>query len=192
LWETGRCSFRGKYFAVEDALSLPVPPGHVPIVNAGMSPRGLEFSARFADLSFVMVGDEDTARLFASTLREKAQERTLESEVKMAAVFTVVAADTDEQAHALVEHIRVGVDIDAMAEMIRRGTGAGDSPAATLENVRRRTFQLALLVGSPGSVAAQMKGYAAAGVDAFLLTFPDFVADLEYFGQNVVPLLERV
>jgi pyrimidine oxygenase len=191
LWETGRCSFQGKYFAVEDALSLPVPPGHVPIVNAGMSPRGLEFSARFADLSFVMVGDEDTARLFASTLREKAQERALESEVKMAAAFTVVAADTDEQAHALVEHIRAGADTEAIGEMVRRASNTGTSTAATLENVKRKTFQTTLLIGSPESVAVQMKGYAAAGVDSFLLMFPDFVADLEYFGQNVLPLLDR-
>ena len=53
------------------------------------------------------------------------------------------------------------------------------------------TVTATLLVGSPQTVADQMNSFAANGVDAILLTFPDFVEDLDYFGRNVLPQLER-
>src|SRR5207247_438507 len=74
LWEHGRCSFAGKYFRMTDVTALPTPRRRIPIINAGMSSRGLEFCAKFADTSFVAVKDGDTTRRFAASLREKTQE----------------------------------------------------------------------------------------------------------------------
>jgi pyrimidine oxygenase len=191
LWQEGHCNFDGNYFRMNDALSLPTPAGHIPIVNAGMSDRGLEFSAKNADISFVSVGDEEMAREFASSLREKAQAAGKAEGVKMAAVFTVVAADSDEEAHAIAEHIRAGADVDAITEYVKRTTGTGVSSDTVAEYVMKRTFQASLLIGSPQSVAEQMNNFAANGVDAILLTFPDFIDDLDYFGREILPLLQR-
>jgi pyrimidine oxygenase len=155
-----------------------------------MSDRGLDFSAKHADTSFVMVKDEEAARRFSTLLREKA-EAYGKPDVRMAAVFTVVAADTDAEADALIERIRAGADVDAVREYVRRAMGTSVNADQAAANAAARAFQATLLTGSPQSVADQMNAYAAAGVDAFLLTFPDFVADLEYFGREVLPLLDR-
>jgi pyrimidine oxygenase len=191
LWKDGRCTFDGEFLQMKDVLSLPKPGREIPVINAGMSSRGLEFSAKCADTSFVMVRDEEDARTLSARIREQAKASGSTSPVKMAAVFTVVAAETDEEAHAIVEHIRAGADAEAIGEMVARGSGTGAAPAATLENVRQRAFQLTLLVGSPTTVAQQMRRLEAAGVDTFLLTFPDFVADLDFFGREVLPLIEQ-
>jgi pyrimidine oxygenase len=190
LWETGRCSFDGRYFRIQDAISLPTPQRPIPIVNAGMSPRGLEFSATFADTSFVSAREEDIARRFSTSLREKREEVGNPAPVKMAAAFTVVAADTDEEAHATVARIRGGADTTAIDEMLRRTSGAGASPTDAAEGAKH-AFHMPLLIGSPTSIAGEMHRFAEAGVDSFLLTFPDFVEGIGYFGKNVLPLLKR-
>jgi len=193
LWEHGRCSFAGKYFRMNDVVSLPTPRRRIPVVNAGMSPRGLEVSAKFADTSFVVVPDEDLARQFASSLREQTQTDSNSAGMKMTALFTIVAAKTDEEAQSIVEHIRAGADADAIAELVRRTSGASVTSDALAKMIleKRRAFHCPLLVGSPESIAEQMRGFEASGVTGFLLTFPDFIADLEFFGEEVLPLLER-
>jgi pyrimidine oxygenase len=191
LWDDGHVDFDGDYFRMTDAQALPTPGRHIPIVNAGMSDRGLDFSAKHADISFVMVKDEDAARTFAGKLQERARAHHEDKEVKMAALFTIVCAPTDEEAHAMVDYIRQGADIDAIGEYVRRTTGTGVSSDQAAANAAQKTFQCTLIVGSPQSVAEQLNGYAENGVDSFLLTFPDFIGDLDFFGREVLPLLHR-
>lgn len=186
LWETGRCTFKGKYFEMDDAISLPKPKRQIPIFNAGMSPRGLAFSARYADTSFVMAVEPERVRKFADMLTEHAPEG---SRIKLAAVCTIVPAPTDEEAHARVADYKGNADLGAVTEFIRRTTGASATADQAAENTKQQAFFLPSLVGSPESIAEQMRVFSESGVDVFLLTFPDFVEDLEFFGQEILGLL---
>jgi alkanesulfonate monooxygenase SsuD/methylene tetrahydromethanopterin reductase-like flavin-dependent oxidoreductase (luciferase family) len=45
-------------------------------------------------------------------------------------------------------------------------------------------------VGSAETIAQQLLAVIEAGdLDGFVLTFPDFIEDLRFFGQRVLPLL---
>jgi pyrimidine oxygenase len=193
LWEEGRCTFDGEFFQMDDALAWPMPGRHIPIVNAGMSPRGLEFSAKLADTSFIGARDEAAAREVTTTLRalrEGMQGKEGASAMKVASLFTIVAAETDEAAQELIEEIQAAADLDALNELVRRTTGASVSSETLVENLKSKAFQCTVIAGSPETVAQRMRSFAASGVDAFLLTFPDFLADLDFFGREVVPLLD--
>src|SRR5207249_11188553 len=51
LWTTGTSSFRGEYFHLDDCRLEPRPQGHVGIVCAGQSDRGVRFCAEHGDVS---------------------------------------------------------------------------------------------------------------------------------------------
>ncbi|KAH9840406.1 Pyrimidine monooxygenase RutA, partial [Teratosphaeria destructans] len=54
LWTTGRSSFHGKYFTLDDCRLLPKPSTPIRIVAAGQSGRGLDFASHHADYNFCM------------------------------------------------------------------------------------------------------------------------------------------
>ena len=47
------------------------------------------------------------------------------------------------------------------------------------------------IVGSPAQVVERFLQLKQAGCDGVQLTFFDFAADLEFFGQEVLPLMTR-
>ena len=48
------------------------------------------------------------------------------------------------------------------------------------------------LIGSPDDVAAEIKRFHDAGFGGMTLSFVDYVGELEYFAQEVLPRLERL
>jgi FMNH2-dependent dimethyl sulfone monooxygenase len=47
------------------------------------------------------------------------------------------------------------------------------------------------IIGSPTQVASKLIELKKAGCDGVQLTFFDFAPDLEFFGHNVLPLLQE-
>lgn len=48
------------------------------------------------------------------------------------------------------------------------------------------------LIGSPDDVAAEIKRFHDAGFAGMTLSFVDYVGELEFFAQEVMPRLERL
>jgi len=48
------------------------------------------------------------------------------------------------------------------------------------------------LIGSPDDVAAEIKRFHDAGFGGMTLSFVDYVGELEYFAQEVLPRLEAL
>src|SRR5260370_2861483 len=71
LWRTGRTSHEGRFFRLDDFKSLPQPPRNIPIVCAGQSDRGIQFTAQHADYSFL--GGQDDSLPNLGRLNEKLQ-----------------------------------------------------------------------------------------------------------------------
>lgn len=122
---------RGEFFKVRGPLNVARPPqGRPVIIQAGASPDGQDFAARWAEVIFTAQNNVDDARLFRDAIRSRAAAlgRNPDQLLVMPGVFVVIGAshaeavDAYEQLQELVDPI-VGLglltgllgDIDASA-----------------------------------------------------------------------------
>ena len=64
---------RGEWFEVDGPLNVPRPPqGYPVLIQAGASPRGRDFAARWSDVIFVTHYSLESAVLFAKEMKERA------------------------------------------------------------------------------------------------------------------------
>lgn len=197
LWETGSSDFKGEHLSMTDCKLSPAPQGKVEIVAAGQSPRGMKFAADYADYNFILGSGINTPTAFApaaTTLVEAAKESG--RDVGAYVLFMIIADETDEKAMARWEHIRSGVDADALAWMADQGgkdETADESSTAKTINLPEGAvnFNMGTLVGSYETVAAMLDEVATVeGVKGIMMTFDDFLVGMDTFGQKVQPLME--
>lgn len=197
LWNTGRSSFQGKYFHLEDAEIKPVPSTYVPLVCAGQSHRGIKFTAECGDRNFVIAGgnthdieaDIKTFRGITDELQSAA--KALNRKVGTIGLFNVIAAETDADAQKRFEHIVAGADEDALKNLV--GQAELDKSEGMSESLKRKSMFMGLptLVGGYKTVANYLdRIYDEAKIDACMFAFPDFVGDLDDFGKHILPRLE--
>lgn len=197
LWSTGRSNYKGRYFTMTDAEIKPVPSTFIPLVCAGQSPRGIRFTAEKGERNFVIAGgnvgdiEADIRKFKEITSSLQAIARPLGRDVGTIALFNVIAAETDADAHRRFEHIVAGADEKAIARLV--GQAELDKSEGMSASLKRKSMFMGLptLVGAPATVARYLdRIYAEAGVAACMFAFPDFVNDLDAFGSQILPRLE--
>nr|WP_087574876.1 LLM class flavin-dependent oxidoreductase [Sphingomonas sp. CDS-1] len=197
LWEQGRASYEGKYFQLDDCTAYPRPSRKIPLVCAGSSPKGLEFTARYGDYSFV--NGSDPAKIAALVRKIRGMGEELGRKVGCYAGFGLIVADTDEEAQAIYDDIETGLDLEAIANMVgnaSKDTNAGGSSqelsAAGQAMITKGQLSAMspMIVGSPRTVAERIDELVdATGIDGMLLSWPDFMVGLKYFGEEIMPRL---
>jgi FMNH2-dependent dimethyl sulfone monooxygenase len=104
---------------------------------------------------------------------------------------TIVARPTLAEARAYYQAIADHADLESIRNFTARHT-AGDSHSWLEHSARGRAIGGHLhIVGSPDDVAGQLQRLHQAGIDGVQITFYDYLPELEYFGQEVIPLLEK-
>jgi len=187
LWQRGRVTYHGQYFQLEDCLCQPLPSREIPIVCAGHSERGMRFTVELGNRNFILGPIPEAA---AMSDRLKAMAQGSGRDVGTYALFTVVMADTDAQAQAIAEDYMAGGDIPALLGW--KGAASTDPTGVNVKKYQAEAFMgIPTIIGSPATVAEVLNGLARdTTIDGLLLTFPDFVADLERFGEEVMPRLQ--
>ncbi len=197
LWTEGRSDFKGAHFTMDDCRLSPRPETMPAIVAAGQSDVGMRFAAEYADFSFCMGAGVNTPTAFAPSVA-RLVEFSAETgrNVGAYALFMVIADETDARAQAKWELYKDGKDLDALSWM---GIQAGaDDKADVTSTARHMTnpvsavnFNMGTLVGSYATVAALLDEVATVpGVAGIMLTFDDFLAGMDDFGQHVQPLMK--
>ncbi|MGI6872020.1 LLM class flavin-dependent oxidoreductase [Amycolatopsis sp. 3B14] len=199
LWnETEEFDFHGRFFDVLGGVSMPKPhQRHIPIMNAGGSPRGMRFAAEHADLCFVIVQSEDEAKVRQQVQGYKAMARDeFGRDVKVWTHTVVVQRDTDAEAEAYLRRFSVEYEdtesVDAWMRL--QGIEAQTMPPEVAAAMRQRFAAGAgafPLVGTVETIADRMEMLSAAGIDGTLLTWVDYDAGLADFTRDVLPLLEK-
>ncbi|MGE3537574.1 MAG: LLM class flavin-dependent oxidoreductase [Candidatus Tectimicrobiota bacterium] len=203
LWQEARVTCHGRYIHLEDCMSSPKPvqTPHPPIVCAGNSDTGLRFTVEEAQAAFINAPTHVEAA--ATSQRAKTLAAELGKPVKTYAMVMIIPGETDAAALARMEHYNLGVDMIALQagvsghqDEIQRAQNQGTTVSPTLQ---RRIERVQVpdpyipgypYVGNAASIAQQLQAVIAAGdFDGFVLTFPDFIADLRFFGERVLPLL---
>ena len=192
LWSGGTSNFKGKYFELDDCRMLPRPSHDIPLVCAGASERGMTFCAEHGDYNF-MIADTEGENLKAFNEQLAGISANTGRKVGTYALYTVILADTDEEARARERHYRDGADLDAIAFMTGQASlDTVGTTASVITQLQGVTFMgIGLLVGSPATVAGEIDRLAEIpGTAGMMLTFDDFVLGVERFGSEVMPLLQ--
>ncbi len=192
----------GRFFKLKHLSTDPVSvqrPWPV-VMSAGFSPRGRDFAARAADALFLNVTDLDQVpALLADVHDHMAQhDRTI-------SVFTmghVVCRPTRQEAEDFFHYFAEGMADTDGQDYYRRTRGT------TTQNVARpfetrftrdsgKRFAGAYpgsypFVGSPDDVAAEMARMSATGLAGCTVAFVDYLKEIPYFVQEVLPRLEAL
>jgi alkanesulfonate monooxygenase SsuD/methylene tetrahydromethanopterin reductase-like flavin-dependent oxidoreductase (luciferase family) len=169
------------------------------LMNAGASADGRAFAMRNCDALFTNVRSasrvlaqlEEAAREVTAA---KAQALALGNEIGVFTAGFVTLRPTQREAEDYARYVQDNTDwaaVDAIMEM----KGYNDKPLEIRERLRSdysRGLGGLPIVGSPDTVAATLSDYAAAGFSGIAISFVNYIDELPYFCQEVLPRLERL
>lgn len=208
LWgETENLTYEGKLssWKLGNAWVTPKPLYGRPIlVNATGSPAGIEFAASYSDIIFITSPGGAHIDSALETLPEhiriiKAAAKAKGKVIKTVINPVIVARDTNEEAEEYAQRIVGGKPKeDSTATFGNTNPKAWDSDAHAWRGRKdpRNKQGLGLggnieIIGSPETVVEQLVALHRIGIDGVQLSFYDFKKDLEYFGEKILPLLEK-
>ncbi|MEJ8571813.1 LLM class flavin-dependent oxidoreductase [Microbaculum marinum] len=199
MWtQTEEFDFDGRFYSVRRGASMPKPVQKPapPIMNAGGSPRGMEFACRNADMCFVILRSEDPAEWRRQIDLYKETARSFGREVKVWTYCPVVQRDTNEEAEAYLDYYAVEMEDTESIDAWSAGVG-GQSQIASREQMKEMRKRIAagaggnIIVGDAERIAETMHNLCDAGLDGILCSFVDFDDGLGRFIPGVMPLLEQ-
>ncbi|GGB20840.1 pyrimidine utilization protein A [Allosediminivita pacifica] len=198
LWETGQSDFKGDFFTMNDCVLSPRPAGHIPIIGAGQSDKGIEFVAKYGDYSFVAArGDTNQVTVAKDTLARVQKASAEHGRETGALLLVLIIADrTDELAWQKWEHYKSGTDLEALqwqadqAGHDKKASKDSTAKALTTTITNPKPTNLARLVGSYEHVAEMLDELAdTPGLKGIMLAFDDFITGIEQFGQYIQPAM---
>ena len=203
LWTEDRVDYEGKYYKLVDCMSDPKPvqKPHPTIICAAVSDTGYEFTMRHADAS--LVNGTDVEDLVRNGVRNKEKARELGTGTRTVGLVMCIPGKTDADAEARVRLYDEGADVEALAtrawqygksarewsqdEQVRRQQQTAFPDGRTPAAVTRSR-----ITGTPETLATKIADLVDAGdFDWLGFYFPDYIADLEVFGHEVLPLLVK-
>ena len=196
----------GQFFKLKrlqtDPVSVQRP--RPPVMSAGFSPKGRDFAAAAADVLFLNVTELDQVPpLLADVAEHMARHRRAISVYTMAhVVCRPTRREAEDYFHYFAEQM---ADTDGHAYYWRnRGAtvpGAGGAIARPVETRFSRSGQGQYagaypgsypFVGSPDDVAQEMARMSATGLAGCTVAFVDYLKEIPFFVQEVLPRLERL
>jgi FMN-dependent oxidoreductase (nitrilotriacetate monooxygenase family) len=217
-----RANFRGRHVSTRGPMSIPrSPQGRPVILQAGSSPRGREFAARWAEMIFCSHATKQDAISFREDIMHRlALAGRLPTDCAVLPSLSVVVGETDaiaQEKSAFLDSLidpelvlasssaLLGTDLstiesaDAAAQRAgRQGVQGSLDRMSQVAKAQGISFAQAvrkprgLLAGSPATIADHMEDWFTGGAcDGFVLPPTVFPSTFEEFGRMVVPELQR-
>ena len=187
----------GRWWSMQGAYLAPKPgPDPLVLVNAASSPAGLQYAARHSDIIFTTSPTgHDPARAYDSLPAHIAEIKRLAAEhgraVKVLINPHVICRPTEAEAKQRYDSIMAGADPEAL-ENFYASFGRGD--AKSWRGHEKGPFAVGgnlHVVGTPEQVVDSFAKLRAAGCDGVQVNFFDFLPELDYFGEAVLPLMRQ-
>ncbi|SHN47936.1 LLM class flavin-dependent oxidoreductase [Cryptosporangium aurantiacum] len=183
LWtEKEEFDYTGEFYEVKGGLSRPQPlqKPYLPIINAGSSPRGMDYATTYADVCFTVpdaIGSDAKAKVdeLKSTARAKGRE------VGVWTYCAVVQRDSRAEAEEYLEYFTGPMAenelLDAWQAAALSASVTSNIPEEVIRSMRQRFAAGSggpILVGTASDIADQLEEISEIGLDGVLLTWPDF------------------
>jgi FMNH2-dependent dimethyl sulfone monooxygenase len=197
IWtENEPFDFHGAHFDIKGVISKPKPygSGYPLLMSAGSSGTGRAFAVRNADCLFMVIVEIDKLPDEIAALRTVARDRPI-------GVFTsghVICRRTEKEARDYHHYIvREKGDWEAAEKAIAKRVGGGTQsiPKEKLLQMQERfisgggTFPV---IGSFDDVAQTFKRLADAGLNGMAIGLVNYVQDMPYLRDEVLPRMERL
>ena len=167
------------------------------MMNAGSSPAGRSFAVRFSDMHFdgVKTPEESTARIAETKEMARARGR----EIEVWTPVGIVCRPSYRAARSFTEYVVEHADLGAVGHLA--ALHARDAALRTdAEGINRRMGEGPIerqviargsycAIGDPDHVASELMRLHAAGFDGLALNFVDYLDELPFFAQEVLPRL---
>ncbi len=200
LWQDDEnFSFAGQSsWKLNGAFVTPKPRyGRPVLINATGSEAGISFAGRYSDIVFITSpagSDIDSAleALPAHTKQVKDAALGVGRRVRTLLNPLVISRPTEKEAWELADRIVAYADT-----RVPRGfqTFASDAHAWKGREGRDDPYAKVggniYIIGTPGQVVDKFARLKQAGVDGLQISFFDFKPDLEFFGENILPLMKE-
>ena len=190
--------FKGRFLDLEGLRLKPKPHGGTRpvIMNAGGSPTGRAFALRNSDAFFTALRYPDLATAARDAAEVKAAGRAIGRDIGVYTVGEVVCRPTRKEArdyfHYWTEDMADWKSADYMLSI--KGIRRADDPAGYA--VKRKALVHGqsgfTMIGTPDDVAEELQGIAAAGFEGIGFSFLNYLLELPYFAQEVLPRLTRM
>jgi alkanesulfonate monooxygenase SsuD/methylene tetrahydromethanopterin reductase-like flavin-dependent oxidoreductase (luciferase family) len=197
IWTVdGEFDYDGTFFQMKNVEASPKLLGaeRPLIMNAGTSPAGRQYAIRNCDAFFTSTGqmtfDEVGAKV--RTFWDEAAAHGRDLDVYSDGIC--VCRPTQREAE---EYFRYAVleNADWAAIDLRLERRANHGKSTEHDAIRERWVQGVIgrnLVGTPDAVAQQLADLAAVGIRGMALNFVNYLSELPYFRDEVLPRLERM
>jgi alkanesulfonate monooxygenase SsuD/methylene tetrahydromethanopterin reductase-like flavin-dependent oxidoreductase (luciferase family) len=195
--------FNGRFYQLRALAGAPGPfGGRAPLMmNAGASAAGRAFAIRNSDLHFdyCRTPADSVARVRETRELARAAGRDIQVWIPASVVCRRTRAEADDYARHCVEH----ADWEALDHQYALYAGHSGSRGRTpQENRRHRDADPARAVlgyggsysirGDADEVARQLEQLHEAGFDGVAMGFVNYLEEVPYFVEEVLPRLERV
>jgi FMNH2-dependent dimethyl sulfone monooxygenase len=191
--------FEGKYITLRKVRAKPKPFGGTRplIMNAGASPTGRAFAIRNCDAFFTQASLTSMAETAQRVKEAKDDAKAQGRDLDVYAVGVVTCRPTQKEAEEYYHYATIenadwsAVDGILAKKNISRET-VGD------EEFQRQRHHYAhglggyLMVGDPDQIAQQLADLSRAGLRGIGFSFVNYLNELPYFCDEVLPRLERL
>jgi dimethylsulfone monooxygenase len=200
--EPGEFSFEGRYFKLEGVRAKPKPFGGTrPIImNAGSSGTGQAFALRNCDAFFTATGATRTS-LEGTAARVKAVKAEAQGyghDIEVFSVGQVICRPTQREAEEYHRHANIeNADWGAIERMMALRAITRDNTTPEEYAAKRHYFAANAIggypfLGTPDRVADELATVGRAGLRGVAVSFVNFVDELPYFCEEVLPRLQRM
>ena len=191
------------FFHLKNAIGGPRPFGGTdpPMMNAGASPAGRDFAVRNSDFHFDHCGnpDEMADRIAETKAMARAQRgREIQAWTQAGVVCRATQSEVDEFLEYCLEH--AAWDAVGNRNRVLRGPHGSQSESQEQRDALMRKQRAQPIVGrsgypifgTPDAVAAELYRFHRGGFDGVVMNFVNYLDELPFFVQEVIPRLERL
>lgn len=200
IWTEPRFTFAGDFYRFRDYSLQPKPEGGRPeIFQGGSSRAARDMAAHVSDWYFTNGNTPEGLLRQVDDIQSKAA--SLGRRVKIGINAFAVVRETEQQAREVVDEIIAKADPEAVNAFGHEVKNAGKSSPEGEGNWAKSSFEDLVqyndgfrsnLIGTPHQVAERILALKDAGADLILLGFLHFQEEVEFFGQQVIPLVREL
>ena len=177
------------WYSVNGGESSPTPDVPPMIANAGVSEDAKNMTARLCDWAFISTPSIDAVGSIIGDIAEKANGygRSVKTAIFPFLVWGQSRAEAEERLASIISE----KDEVATANWLHDLTAGSGSFDAFTSDMLAASGGGVHMVGSADDIAEQLIEAHRAGVNAVMLTFPEYLNDLHRFAKEIQPTLTK-